>query len=51
MASVTPAAAAISLVVVPPKPLREKRSIATSMSWFRRSAADILVEVAVIALL
>src|ERR1039457_4479448 len=39
MASVTPAAAAISLVVVPPYPLREKKSSAVSTSWRRRSLA------------
>ena len=39
MASVTPAAAAISLVVVPSKPLREKKSSAVSRSWRRRSLA------------
>src|ERR1039457_1287939 len=39
MASVTPAAAAISLVVVPENPLREKKSRAVSTSWIRRSLA------------
>ena len=39
MASVTPAAAAISLVVVPENPLREKKSRAVSTSWMRRSLA------------
>src|ERR1017187_2170197 len=39
MASVTPAAAAISLVVVPPNPLREKASRAVSRSCRRRSLA------------
>src|ERR1039458_5662293 len=39
MASVTPAAAAISLVVVPPNPLRENTSRAVSRSCRRRSLA------------
>src|SRR5262249_43072084 len=39
MASVTPAAAAISLVVVAANPFREKMSSAVSMSWRRRSVA------------
>src|SRR4249920_818944 len=39
IASVTPAEAAISLVVVPSNPLREKKSSAVSRSWRRRSLA------------
>src|SRR5205085_9861781 len=41
MASLTPAAAAISRVVVPAKPFWAKRSMAVSMSWRRRSSACI----------
>src|SRR6185437_4890781 len=48
IASVTPAAAAISRVVVAPNPLREKRSMATSMSWLRRSVAAIRAAGAVV---
>ena len=39
IASETPAASAISFVVVPAKPLRENRSMAASINWRRRSEA------------